>query len=177
MNKYLKNRYEDDLTEFERMSRHCPATHDSTYVSKKVRNWNKKPKKITTTREEARFFGEAPSKPTRKRIRRPQQEHDLQRDLARPVVRKDPKYKNVGEVGLDKAQAKKNRDKNRGQDWISEVADPPTKKIRMIVAENELPSKSSSSRHVSENPSKKPSLKNKTKVTNKSNDKVTKPSA
>ena len=92
-------------------------------------------------------------------------------------MRKDPKYKNVGEVGLDKAQAKKNRDQNRGQDWISEVADPPTKKIRMIVAENELPSKSSSSKHVSDNSSKKPSLKNKTKVTNKSNDKVTKPSA
>ena len=46
MNKYLNKRYEEDLTEFEKMSLHQPKVHDTTYVSKKVRNWNKKTKSI-----------------------------------------------------------------------------------------------------------------------------------
>ena len=173
MNKYLNKRYEDDLTEIERMSMHQPAVFDSTYVSKKVRMSNKKPKQIKTTREEARFFGEEPSKPMRKRMKRAQQEHDLQRDMARPVQRKDPKYKSAAEVGIDKAKQKRAQP---GKSWINEVCSPPTKKIKMIVAENELPTQSSSkTTKIREDSSKKPPLKSK-KVTNKSSDKVTKPS-
>ena len=167
MNKYLNKRYEEDLTEFEKMSLHQPKVHDTTYVSKKVRNWNKKTKSIKTTSEEARFFGEENSKPTRKRQKRPQQEHDVQRDLARPVQRKNLKYKNAGEVGLDKAKQKRDRP---GCDWASDMAQP-TKKIRMIVAENELPVASSSKNN--NDSSKKPPQK--PKVANKLNDKVTKP--
>ena len=169
MNKYLNKRYDDDLTEIERMSMHQPATFDSTFVTKKVRMSKKK--QIKTTREEARFFGEEiPSQPKRKRIQRPQQEHAVQRDLARPVQRKDVKYKNAAEVGIEKA--KQNRSQP-GTDWLNEVISPPNKKIKMIVAENELPASSSTTAN-NDVSLKKPHLKSK-KVTNKSNEKVTKP--
>ena len=170
MNKYLNKRYADDLTEIERMSMHQPATFDSTFVTPKIRMSKKKPNQIKTTREEARFFGEGPSQPKRKRIQRPQQEHAVQRDLARPVQRKDLKYKNAAEVGIEKAKQKRSQP---GTDWLNEVISPPNKKIRMIVAENELPV-SSSTKTTSDVSSKKPHLKSK-KVTYKSNEKVTKP--
>jgi len=158
MNKYLNKRYEDDLTEIERMSMHQPAVFDSTYVSKKVRFSNKKSNKIKTTREEARFFGEEPSQ-RKPRTKRAQQEHDLQRDMARPVQRKDPKYKSAAEIGIDKAKQKRAQP---GKSWINEVCSPPTKKIKMIVAENELPTQSSSkTTKIREDSSKKPPLKSK----------------
>ena len=170
MNKYLNKTYDDDLTEFQRMSMHQPTTFDSTSVTKKVRM--KKSNQIKTTREEARFFDDEPSKPKRKRIRRPQQEHDLQRDMARPVQRKDPKYKNAAEIGLEKAKQKRAQP---GKDWIEEVVSPPTKKVKMIVAENELPTPNlTKSTKIRDGSSKKPQLKSK-KVTNKYNEKVTKP--
>jgi len=172
MNKYLNKRYDEDLTEFERMSMHQPATFDSTSVTKKVRTSKKKSNQIKTTREEARFFGEESSQLKRKRIRRPEQEHAVQRDLARPVQRKDPKYKNAAEVGIEKARQKRAQ---LGTDWIKEVVSPPTKKIKMIVAENELPTPNlTKSTKIRDESSKKPQLKSK-KVTNKSNEKVTKP--
>ena len=172
MNKYLNKRYDDDLTPFERMSMHQPATFDSTSVTKKVRMSKKKSNQIKTTREEARFFDDEPSKPKRKRIRRPEQEHAVQRDLARPVQRKDPKYKNAAEVGIEKARQKRAQP---GTDWIKEVVSPPTKKVKMIVAENELPTPNlTKSTKIRDESSKKPQLKSK-KVTNKSNEKVTKP--
>lgn len=172
MNKYLNKRYDEDLTEFERMSMHQPATFDSTSVTKKVRMSKKKSNRIKTTREEARFFDDEPSKPKRKRIRRPEQEHAVQRDLARPVQRKDPKYKNAAEVGIEKARQKRAQP---GTDWIKEVVSPPTKKVKMIVAENELPTPNlTKSTKIRDGSSKKPQLKSK-KVTNKSNEKVTKP--
>ena len=172
MNKYLNKRYDEDLTEFERMSMHQPATFDSTSVTKKVRMSKKKSNQIKTTREEARFFDDEPSKPKRKRIRRPEQEHAVQRDLARPVQRKDPKYKNAAEVGIEKARQKRAQP---GTDWIKEVVSPPTKKVKMIVAENELPTPNlTKSTKIRDESSKKPQLKSK-KVTNKSNEKVTKP--
>ena len=172
MNKYLNKRYQEDLTEFERMSMHQPATFDSTSVTKKVRMSKKKSNRIKTTREEARFFDDEPSKPKRKRIRRPEQEHAVQRDLARPVQRKDPKYKNAAEVGIEKARQKRAQP---GTDWIKEVVSPPTKKVKMIVAENELPTPNlTKSTKIRDGSSKKPQLKSK-KVTNKSNEKVTKP--
>jgi len=157
MNKYLNKLYEEDLTEIERMSMHQPKTFDSTYASKKIRNWNKKPKKIKTTREEAQFFGEEPSKPARKRTKRAQQEHDLLKDMARPVQRKDPRYKNAAEVGIDKAKQKRAQP---GKDW-NEVVAQPAKKIRMIVAENEIPRPSSSKSSALKISSKKPPLKTK----------------
>ena len=172
MNKYLNKRYEDDLTEIERMSMHPPATFNPTFVSKKIRMSNKS-NKIKTTREEARFFGDDSQPKRRKRTKRAQQEHDLQRDLARPVQRKDPKYKNAAEVGIEKAKQKRAQP---GKDWLKEVVSPPTKKIKMIVAENERPvSSSSKTTKIRDDSSKKPQLKSK-KVTNKSSDKVTKPS-
>ena len=172
MNKYLNKRYEDDLTEIERMSMHPPATFNPTFVSKKIRMSNKS-NKIKTTREEARFFGDDSQPKRRKRTKRAQQEHDLQRDLARPVQRKDPKYKNAAEVGIEKAKQKRAQP---GKDWLKEVVSPPTKKIKMIVAENELPvSSSTKTTKIRDASSKKPQLKSK-KVTNKSGDKVTKPS-
>lgn len=142
MNKYLNKRYEEDLTEIERMSMHQPATFDSTYASKKVRMRNSKTKKIKTTSEEARFFGEeTKSEPKRKRVKRAREQHDLQKDMARPVQRKDHKYKNAAEVGIDKAKQKKTQP---GKDWVNEVVRSPPNKIRMIVAENELPSSTKS---------------------------------
>lgn len=172
MNKYLNKRYEEDLTEIERMSMHQPATFDSTYASIKVRMRNSKTKKIKTTSEEARFFGEeTKSEPKRKRVKRAREQHDLQKDMARPVQRKDHKYKNAAEVGIDKAKQKKTQP---GKDWVNEVVRSPPNKIRMIVAENELPSSTKSfSKNVES--SKKPPKFSK-KVTNKNcSDKVTKP--
>ena len=167
MNKYLNKRYADDLTEIERMSMHQPATFDSTFVTKKVRMSRKKSNQIKTTREEARFFGEEiPSQTKRKRTQRPQREHAVQRDLARPVQRKDPKYKNAAEVGIEKAKQKRSQPS-------TEVVSQPSKKIRMIVADNELPDPSSTTK-IRDVSSKKPHLKSK-KVTNNSNEKVTKP--
>lgn len=172
MNKYLNKRYEDDLTEIERMSMHPPATFNSTFVSKKIRMSNKS-NKIKTTREEARFFCDESQPKRRKRTQRAKPEHDLQRDLARPVQRKDPKYKNAAEVGIDKAKQKRAQP---GKDWVKEVVSPPTKKFKMIVAENERPvSSSTKTTKIRDDSSKKPQLKSK-KVTNKSSDKVTKPS-
>lgn len=172
MNKYLNKRHEDDLTEIERMSMHPPATFNSTFVSKKLRMSNKS-NKIKTTREEARFFCDESQPKRRKRTQRAKPEHDLQRDLARPVQRKDPKYKNAAEVGIDKAKQKRAQP---GKDWVKEVVSPPTKKIKMIVAENERPvSSSTKTTKIRDDSSKKPQLKSK-KVTNKSSDKVTKPS-
>jgi hypothetical protein len=135
---------------------------------------NSKPKKIKTTSEEARFFGEdqTKSEPKRKRAKRAREQHDVQKDMARPVQRKDHKYKNAAEVGIDKAKQKRTQP---GKDWVNEVVMSPPTKIRMIVAENELPrsTKSFSKSVVS---SKKPPKFSK-KVTNKncSSEKVTKP--
>lgn len=146
-NKYTSRRGQDELTEFERMSLHGPTDmeHDRRYISKKIRDNSRKRKKSKLQEED--YGDDIEPTPKIKKVRRQsvgrrkKEDHGLQKDLAKPAARVKPRYKEPGQIGLQKSR-KTGSEELKLPSGLSKKSEP--KNPTMIIAPNERPVPTSS---------------------------------